>query len=254
MFKKKGLPEVGELVLCTVKRLSPHSAFVDLDEYERVEGMLHIGEVALRGVKNIKDHLSVNKKIVCKILRAKPGEVDVSLKRVNSGGRKQKLNESRIEKRFYHLVEHACKEAGDISITDNIITSFVKEYGNLYNAFEALRDKGLKFLDMVKLPDNIVKPINDSFNSMLQQLNVSIKKTLSISSVEGDGVNRIKELLNSIKSTKIITTKLSYLGSNKFLLTIESTNYKTAEEFFNKLMIELVAKGKSLRVLVSSGD
>jgi len=88
-FKKKGLPELGELVMCTVRQLSPHSAFVELDEYDHVEGMLHISEIALRGVKNIKDHLSVNKKIVCKVLRAKPGEVDVSLKRVNSGARKQ---------------------------------------------------------------------------------------------------------------------------------------------------------------------
>ena len=33
MYKRKGLPETGDLVLCVVKRVLPHSAFVDLEEY-----------------------------------------------------------------------------------------------------------------------------------------------------------------------------------------------------------------------------
>ena len=34
-YKKKDFPENDEIVMCTVKRILPHSVFVDLDEYGR---------------------------------------------------------------------------------------------------------------------------------------------------------------------------------------------------------------------------
>ena len=38
---KKGYPEVGELVVATVKTVKPYGAFVTLDEYENKEGFIH---------------------------------------------------------------------------------------------------------------------------------------------------------------------------------------------------------------------
>ncbi len=254
MFKKNGLPVRDELVLCTVKRIHPHSAFVVLDEYKSVEGMLHISEVALRGVKNIKDYLSVGKKIVCKVMKVKGSEVDVSLKRVNSGARKHKLNEVRSEKRFYHLVEHVCVEAGKPELTDKIIDSFINKYGSLVNAFDSLKSKGLMILDGIDLPSSVNQLIKDSFESLLKQLSVKIKRSLFISSNAGDGVNKIKSLLTNISVPNGVSIDLSYLGSGHFSLIIEAKNYRVAEDFFNKLSNDLTVKAHSIGVLVSFSD
>ena len=54
MKLKKGLPSRNELLVCTVKNISPHSAFVSLDEYEDQDAMLHISEVARGRIKNIE--------------------------------------------------------------------------------------------------------------------------------------------------------------------------------------------------------
>ena len=43
-YKKKGLPEENELIICTVKKILFHSIFVTLDEYENLEGMIHISQ------------------------------------------------------------------------------------------------------------------------------------------------------------------------------------------------------------------
>ena len=32
-YKKQGIPENGEVVICTVKKILFHSVFVDIDEY-----------------------------------------------------------------------------------------------------------------------------------------------------------------------------------------------------------------------------
>lgn len=248
LFKKKGLPLKGELVLCTVKRLEPHSAFVEIDNYEGANGMIHISEVALRGVKNIKNHLSVGEKVVCKVLYVKDNLVDVSLKRVKSGERKRKLDELRVRNRFYHLVEHACQEAGSKKLTDKVINLFIDEYGSLLSAHEALRSKGLKFLDNVDLPSKVKPLIRDSFQSLLKQLSVEIKRELTVSSTASDGLTRIKKLLTSFSKPKKTKVDISYLGSGKFLVVIEALNYKLAEEFFEGLKNDLTAKSKELGV------
>lgn len=248
LFKKKGLPAKDELVLCTVKRLEPNSAFVTIDDYEDAKGMIHISEVALRGVKNIKNHLSVGEKVVCKVLYIKDDLVDVSLKRVKSGERKHKLNELRIRNRFYHLVEHACQEAGSKGLVDKVIKSFIDEYGSLVNAYEALRSKGLKFLEGVKLPLKVKPLISDSFKSLLKQLKVSIKRELTVSSRAGDGLDRIKKLLTGFSKPKKISVDVSYIGSSRFSVTIEAINYRAAEDFFDDFKEELNSNSKELGV------
>ncbi|MEK6932440.1 MAG: S1 RNA-binding domain-containing protein, partial [Nanoarchaeota archaeon] len=66
-YKKKGLPEIGEIVICTVRRVLPDSIFVDLDEYGK-EAMIHISEVAPGRIRNIRDFVKEDKKVVCKVL------------------------------------------------------------------------------------------------------------------------------------------------------------------------------------------
>jgi len=254
MFKLKGLPKKDELVICAVKRLDPHSAFVELDEFDNVNGMIHISEVALRGVKKIKNHLSVGKKVVCKVLNTKGGLVEVSLKRVNSGARKQKLNEVRIKNRFYKLVQHACIEAKVPKKTDVIVQSFIDKYGGIVNAYEALKIKGLAFLEGVSIPSKVDSLLKDSFQSLLKQLIVRIKREVSFDSKMGDGVLRIKKLIVGVKVPNKVSLDFSYKGSGKFAITIEAMNYKVAEEFFDKLSTDLVNRGQVVGVLVSFSD
>jgi len=68
-YKKKDFPEEGEIVLCTVKKILYHSVFVNLDEYENKEGIIHISEISPGRIRNIRDFVKENKTIVCKVLR-----------------------------------------------------------------------------------------------------------------------------------------------------------------------------------------
>ncbi len=251
MIKKKGLPEEDELVLCTVKTLLPHCAFVTLDEYESLEGMLHISEVSLRGVKNIKDHLSEGKKLVCKVLRVSDkGEVDVSLKRVKKIEMKRKLNEERISKRLYKLIEHAIKKAKLKVKVDLIVAKLIDEFGSLANLYEELRNKGVLVLKETKISPDVRKVLEKSFNELLEQISVSIKRELLITSDAGDGISLIKKLLSSVKDGEDYSVKIIYLGSPRYSFKITSKNYKIAENAFSKIYEDLTEKAKKLGVLV----
>ena len=59
LFKKKGIPEDSELVLCTVTKIYPHCVFLSLDEYEHKSGMAHISEISPGRIRNIGDYVKL---------------------------------------------------------------------------------------------------------------------------------------------------------------------------------------------------
>ena len=62
-------PEVGELVLCTTSKVIQQGAFVKLDEYKGKEGFIHLSEIASKWVKNIRNFVKEDQKIVARVLR-----------------------------------------------------------------------------------------------------------------------------------------------------------------------------------------
>ena len=40
------MPEQGEIILATVTKVMDHGAYVTLDEYDDIQGFLHISEIA----------------------------------------------------------------------------------------------------------------------------------------------------------------------------------------------------------------
>src|SRR3990167_8225509 len=111
LLKKEGFPEEDELVLCTVTKIFHNGVFVDLDEYAK-GGMIHISEVSPGRIRNIRDFVVEGKKVVCKVLRVdgEKGHIDLSLRRVNEGQKKIKINEIKMEQRAEKIIEFAAKK------------------------------------------------------------------------------------------------------------------------------------------------
>lgn len=72
--------EVGAIVEGKVTGFTAFGAFVDLEEGKK--GMVHISEVALEFVKDIKDHLTVGQTVKVKVISiAEDGKISLSIKK-----------------------------------------------------------------------------------------------------------------------------------------------------------------------------
>src|SRR5947209_10070348 len=93
-------PEVGDLVVATVKRVEDYGAYVKLDEFAGIEGLVHISEMATTWVRNIRDHAREGQKLVLKGLRVNPqrNQKDLSLRRVTGREKTEKKREGKKER------------------------------------------------------------------------------------------------------------------------------------------------------------
>ena len=254
MYKKENGPEVGNLVICTVKKVTPHAAFVELDEYEK-EAMLHISEVASKWVKRIRDYVNVNSRVVCKVISIRNGMIDVSLRRVSSGERKRKINEWRMENRLYNLI-NALSKVKRKTTTEKIIKQIVDEFGSLREFFLEYKENK-DVMNSLKVPKTWKTKLSKMFDEIIKTSMVEIKREIKLNSYESNGIKRIKGLLEKIKKIgKESGYKINilYIGTPRYLLKYESRDYKTGEKFFSSTIKEIEKYAKKEKVEMKCKD
>src|SRR5207249_2411365 len=76
-------------------------AYVKLDEYAGIEGLVHISEISTTWVRNIRDHARAGQKLVLKVLRVNPqrNQIDLSLRRVTGRDKSEQKLEWKKERK-----------------------------------------------------------------------------------------------------------------------------------------------------------
>lgn len=245
-YKKEGLPKLDELVICKVSRITPHTAFVTLEEYKDKEAMLHISEVSSKWVSDIREVLKEGKLIVCKVLKVdeKTGFIDVSLKRVSRTEELIKRDEWKNENRVEKMLEAAASKIGSNleEAYRAIGYKIIKKYGSLRAIIPEIAEKGEEALRELEVDERWVKSFMDVIEDYLKSSKVSISVLLTLKSFEGDGVLRIRNLFEEI-SKKCRRSKMefvfSYFGAPRYRIKLTSNNYKQIEKFLSSLSAEI---------------
>jgi len=229
LLKKTGFPQDEEFVLCTVTGINPHSVFCTLDEYGGRTGMIHISEIAPGRIKNIKEHVTIGKKIVTKVLQTNKerGHIDLSLRRVSEMQKRAKLNEIKQQLLAEKIIEHAAKQQGASvqQIFDKLYEKLAPEYGTIFSAFEqAAHDK----INLENIIDKkLAKALTEAIKTRIKPPEVRISGTLQVSSYQPDGVQEVKDCLEGITASG---AGVKYLGAGNYLVEVISEDYKTAEK------------------------
>lgn len=244
-YKKKGFPEEGECVLCTVKKILFHSVFVYLDEYHDKEGMVHISEVSPGRIRNLRDYVKEGKKLICKVLRVRPekGQVDLSLRRVSVAMRKKKNTELKQEQKAEKIMEILAKKLStDIKILyEDFGDKIWDEYGGLNSFFQEIAAGEASLEDFV--PQKYTASLAEIISEKIKPQIVEIKRDLELKSEASNGIEIIKEALQKaedLAKEKNYAIKIRYVSAPRYSLKVSALDYKVAEKAMEELTSTIV--------------
>jgi len=82
-----------DIVLCKVKKIEKTSVFLDIED--NGEGSMMMSEVAAGRIRNLRNYVSLNKQVVCKVLKISGDHIELSLRRVTSREKEEVLERYR---------------------------------------------------------------------------------------------------------------------------------------------------------------
>jgi len=227
LMRKKGLPEVDELVICRITKLHPNSAFAELLEYE-ASGMIHVSEVAKRWVRDIREFVRENSLVVCRVMRVEGSQLSLSIKRVAHEQANSRLNEFNRERKAEKMLELAGKELGKTleQSYSEVGLMLQDSFGSLTKSFElALKDP--EFMRTKGVPDEWVKALSAVAVKSKVEKEFVVKAGLRLVSYEPEGVNVIKEALRKAEAEGL---EVRYISAPKYIVVGRGMNHREVRE------------------------
>ncbi|WP_455143177.1 S1 RNA-binding domain-containing protein [Candidatus Hodarchaeum mangrovi] len=236
-------PAVDELVIGTCTKLTPHGAYFEIFDYEKLgseAGFVHISELSRTWVRNIRSHIREGQKAVVKILRVDEarGEIDMSIRRVSEPQKRAKLNEFKQENRARGIVAVAC-EKSNIK-TEEIEKLIMTEYGSIYDGLINAREGSVDILTKIGIPKEAAEEIYQLAVKELEPPKVELFGYIDITCYEADGALHIRNFFKSYeknfsKKFKGSNFLIQIISPPEYRCVIESNDWKSAETIWKDL-------------------
>ena len=234
------LPEQGEIVLATITKIMDHGVYVSLDEYDQIQGFLHISEIAPGWIRSVSRFVREGEKKVLLVKKVNPkrGDIDLSLKQVSNDQKKQKLKEVKKYEKGKTLLQSVQEKA---KLSDNEIEkledSIYSKFDSVYDAFIEIGRNGINSIKELKLNKKTLSAIEEVC-SKIKLPSVEIRGIMEITNTKSNGVEIItKTLLDAMKKNS--TIDITYLGAPKYRLSIKAEDFKIAEKSLKPIIEEI---------------
>jgi translation initiation factor 2 subunit 1 len=243
--RKPEWPESGDLVIATIESVTDYGAYAKLDEYEK-RGLLHVSEISSSWIRNIRDFVRENQKVVLKVLRVdlEKGHIDLSLRRVTKREKIEKILQWKKERKAEALLREVATRVGltNQEINEKAGTIIDDKFG-LYEGFEKSIKEGPEALTKIGVPENIAKAFAEVAEERIHVKMVKVKGVLEIRCMKPNGVKIIKEAFQAAKAEKIRAAEVTFyvIAAPKYSIEARAENYKKAEEVLQKAAQSVVS-------------
>ncbi|MBT4257993.1 hypothetical protein HOD88_02330 [archaeon] len=224
--------EVGDIVMCIVERIAGTLVFVKIEGHG--QGSITLSEIAPGRIRNLREYVVPNKRIICKVLRIVGERIDLSLRRVTPKEQKEIREQNKVEKGYISVLRTILKEKA------KEIIEKIQNSEKVYDFLERSKE------DKKELEKLVGKEDSEKILEILttqKQKEVSLKKEFELNGSSSNGLEVLKEVLEKTK-----TTEIKYISAGKYLIKSTAENIKEADKKIKEELesIEKEAKKKNL--------
>jgi translation initiation factor 2 subunit 1 len=251
-------PDVGELVIGTVKKIAEHGAYVYLDEYD-LEAFAPTQEIIQSWFHTIRDYVKEGNKTVFKVISVNPRMrvVEVSLKRVRVDEKEKKLLLYRHRVRVLKMLEIVMKKLGRSPEEALKVLWYLEEqFGDPFKVFEEVVKTGPHVVDELELDQQLKELIVELARQQVEVPPTKISGILKAVSVEGDGAEKIKAALLELAKTiqekfPGVSVRIYVVGPPRYRIDLTGQAPKQVEAAFTEVGNLLPALQKKYKVIAA---
>ena len=233
-------PEYGDLVIATIESVMDYGAYANLDEFKK-RGFLHISEISSARIRNVRDYVRENQKMVLKVLRVdvEKGHIDLSLRRVTRRERIEKIKSWKKERKADTLLHAIAEKAGlsDQEVYQKAGAPIEEKYG-LYEGFEKAVKDGVEMLTKLGIPEDLANIITQVAEERIRIKMVKVRGVLEIRCMKPNGIKCIQDAFAAAKKAqkaRDIKIEFYVIAAPKYSLEVSADNWKRAEELLDKV-------------------
>ena len=228
----------GEVVLCTVDRIVGTSVFVKIENNTN-EGVIILSEIAPGRIRNLREYVVPNKKIVCKIIRIENNRIDLSLRRVSEKERKEVMDRHDSEKNSINILKSVLKEKAE-----ETIRKIKSKEASIYAFLQRCKDNPALLEELTGKTDA------EKICSILlekKEKDIEVRKEIDLTSRSPSGIEIIKYVL----APCVENCSITYIAAGKFLLKIKSKDYKLANSALTATLAEIEKRAKEKHAILA---
>jgi translation initiation factor 2 subunit 1 len=238
-------PEPGDLIIATIESVMDYGAYAKLDEYNR-RGFLHISEISSARIRNVRDFVRENQKMVLKVLRVdvEKGHIDLSLRRVTKRERIEKIKSWKKDRKGDALLHAVAEKVGlpkhEVYQKAGVILE--EKYG-LYEGFEKAVKEGIEVLTKLDIPEDLAKVIAQVAEERIKIKMVKVKGVLEVRCNKPNGVKCIQDaFISAKKSNEAKDAKIVFfvIATPRYSVEVSADNWKRAEEVLEEVSQSVV--------------
>ncbi|MCW4010777.1 MAG: translation initiation factor IF-2 subunit alpha [Candidatus Bathyarchaeota archaeon] len=238
--RKPEYPEPGDLIIATIETVTDYGAYARLDEYDK-RGLLHVSEISSSWIRNIRDFVRENQKMVLKVLRVDPqkGHVDLSLRRVTKRERIEKIKSWKRERKADALLRGVAEKVGLSAeeVYEKAGLLLDERYG-LYEGFERLVKDGPEVLTKLGAPEDLANVFAQVAEERIRVKMVKVRGTIEVRCIKPNGVKCIQDAFSSAKKsekTRDSEIEFAVIAAPKYSVEVAAENWKRAEELLQNV-------------------
>ena len=235
------LPEEGEIVIATIDKIGAHGAYATLDEYNNVQGFLHVSEIAHGWVRNISKFVKEGEKKVLLVKKIREGraEIDLSLKQISREQQKRKLLDVKRFEKGKNIIKNI-QEKAKLSNSDveKLEDKIFSKYDSIYDGVVDIATNGIKVFGDMKLPKKTLDVIEE-VSVKIKLPSVEIRGILELADNSSNGVETIKNSLQGFEKTNQDNVKILYIGAPKYRISVTASDFKSAEKTLKPILEDI---------------
>ena len=244
MYEKK-YPEVDDLVMCKIIEIFNDGAYVILEEYNNIKGLLLCTEISRKRVNYVTRLIKEGKEEVLRVktIDKEKGFIDLSKKSVKAEEVEQ-FKEKYAKSKAVHVIMKILSKKCNIPIDKlykEITWPLYKKYEHAYDAFKLALNKFEEVFKDIKMTEPVKKELMEILRQRMKPKPVNIKSDFIVRCDEFEGIDAIKFALmeGEKKSTKNIPIKFKIISSPLYECSIETINKKEGLDVMGEALKEV---------------